>query len=232
MSDDHQPGTDGGPPPGGPVEGVYRSQVGGIRFEATEHVGRMSRIADRVAEAGVRVPEFHEALVEAGDLTVRFRPARGHGAAHWNAITREVVVDPLHAEVRDDAERLTGVALFAILDAAAEGERRGWEQYTQPGYADYIDVWAGREGMTAARYYAREMERIDFDNVRRHRRITAALGRAGTGADHLRDLPGDFDAFWALRCRPGGAGEAPHVASYERRYTALRPDPVTAPEIR
>ncbi|MEU7319111.1 hypothetical protein ABZ682_00915 [Streptomyces griseoviridis] len=226
MSNEQQADLPYGSPSSDPSNAVYRSQVGGVCFEATEHTDRMSRIADRVAEAGVRVPDFHEALMEAGELTVRFRSARERAVAHWNAVTRELVIDPLHGDVRDDKDRLAGVALFGILDAASEGERAGWEQYTQPGYADYIDEWAEREGMTAAGYYGREMERIDFDNVQRHRRIMACLGRAGTGADHLRDLPGDFDSFYAMRCRPGAGGEAPHVETYRLRYEALRPGPV------
>ncbi|MFJ9583941.1 hypothetical protein [Streptomyces acidicola] len=165
----------------------------------------MRQIFDIVASAS---SHFSAELSTAGAITVQLGRTQGGTPGEWRAGSRTVVLDPR----RGSPSHLGGTAVFEILNAAAERSRAALDEAVLNGR---LDSEAERVGWRPERFYAREVERIEWQNGMRHREIMTAAGLSRSSANLFR-AEGDFPSFYERQVRSG------HTHSYEFRYHLLR----------
>ena len=213
-------------PPGAraePFEGVYRS----VRFSTTRDGGAMRLLSQRIASVASRSRRFSNALDAAGGIRVQFGRTFGGRPGEWNADTRTITLNPTHPEVREATSQgrsLLGTAVFEVFNASADDARARVEENARNGD---IAQWAAENRMTRAaeeageygrvspeRFFARELEYIEWQNAMNHRNAIAAADYGGTDADLFRNET-TFAAFYQRQL-------AGHINSYEFRYSYLQ----------
>jgi aryl-alcohol dehydrogenase-like predicted oxidoreductase len=123
-----------------------------------------------------------------------------------------VTLHPGHEEVRGKRDRLLATAVFELLSAAARSRLAALDERARSGQTER---YAAQAGMTGRDYDEREVERIEFDNIRKHRMIMAAAGRARTSVDHCLGMPEDFEEYFGIQQASG------HSHAYAWRYAQL-----------
>ncbi|MER5554867.1 hypothetical protein ABT001_24890 [Streptomyces sp. NPDC002793] len=196
-------GSDHETPP--PVNTPFRGSVSGVRFASESNGAGMREVFDFVAAAA---PHFSQELSAAGSITVQFGRTQGGTPGEWRAASRSITLDPRRTSIA----HLAGTAVFEILNAAATRRVAALEGDVRSGR---LDIEAQRVGWLPHRFFAMEVERIEWQNGMRHRQIVAGAGGAGSGAD-LFAAEGDFDAYYERQVSSG------HTHSYEFRYSLLR----------
>lgn len=123
-----------------------------------------------------------------------------------------MTLHPGHEEARGKRDRLLATAVFELLSAAARSRLAALDERARSGQ---IERYAAQAGMTGRDYDEREVERIEFDNIRKHRMIMAAAGRARTSVDHCLGMPEDFEEYFGIQQASG------HSHAYAWRYAQL-----------
>ncbi|AZS85528.1 hypothetical protein ACIQKE_17175 [Streptomyces griseoviridis] len=226
MSDEYD--TDlafGSSSPSGSDDAPFRGLVGDILFETDWHPEKMRKIAQGIAGLRAASPEFAAACEEAGPLAVHFHIQAGD-PLYWDGTNGTVYMNPEARQNRDaSSSRLTGGVAFEILNAASESRRLEWETFAASGGIEQMSA-EERQGLTPTKFFAYQMERIEFDNTARHRKIMSEADFKRSSANIYADAPRDFRTFWELQHQPRARGLQPHVTQYEFRYATLCPQPI------
>ncbi|NJQ04774.1 hypothetical protein [Streptomyces lonarensis] len=198
-------GSDHGTPPP-EQETSFTGVVGGVQFTSKTNGPLMRRVHALVRRVA---PHMGQQLAAAGSVSVQLGRTRGGTPGEWRQDSRTIVLDQRLAS----ADHLTGTAVFEILNASSRHRIAALEAEVAGGG---VAARARAKGWDhPEKFFAMEVERIEWENGMTHKAAMASAGLSGTPAD-LFGQEGGFVEFYNRQVASG------HTHSYEFRYNLLR----------